>query len=316
MNTCINCKTTQEENNKFCIKCGKNILQLKKTRKNVKKLLLSFLLLSTISLVCYGVYIYHEKTSVKYYGVVVATKLNVRETKDKEAANNLLGFLTLGERVSIIGYEDGWRKIKFNDKFGYVSDDLIWPIGEFKAFQLMVSTALADSAINLSSRAKSELLHCDRTIGAFSYNKDTSNFNRSTNLQLFKADEYSSSILKGQFYQTNASNDKTIPGFAVLLSNLKDKTKEIKIFQTYEHGDYIEMAVNYKAIQGNFKNIFKINKGDFVYINGIGVEMKYDAIGINFADDNLSSKILIPNPKNEWHEEEFIIAEVGFDEGC
>ncbi len=58
-------------------------------------------------------------TSVAAYadtGVITASVLNVRETP----YTNVIGQLSYGQSVTVVGYENGWCRIQYGDKCGYV----------------------------------------------------------------------------------------------------------------------------------------------------------------------------------------------------
>ncbi len=49
-------------------------------------------------------------------GVITADSLNVRQSPN----STVIGKLTYGQNVTVIGYEDGWCRIQYGDKTGYI----------------------------------------------------------------------------------------------------------------------------------------------------------------------------------------------------
>lgn len=93
--------------------------------------------------------------SQAYIGQAVCTakeSVNIREKPDKNGA--VLGALPVGETADVIGYEDGWARIHYQDVEGYVSRDYLIdrhtpdieiPMGDWAAILVNPSHLLPES---------------------------------------------------------------------------------------------------------------------------------------------------------------------------
>ncbi|WP_297637987.1 SH3 domain-containing protein, partial [uncultured Clostridium sp.] len=62
-------------------------------------------------------------TSTSKTGTVTASSLNVRE--NASTGSRVIGSLAKGSKVTVTETKNGWHKIKFGNKTGYVSADYI-----------------------------------------------------------------------------------------------------------------------------------------------------------------------------------------------
>lgn len=60
------------------------------------------------------------------YRVISSSRLNVRKAASTSAA--ILGTFNSGQEIEVISVNNGWAKVKFNGKTGYVSDKYITPL--------------------------------------------------------------------------------------------------------------------------------------------------------------------------------------------
>lgn len=71
----------------------------------------------------YGGPAYAVAAEVMGMGVVTGDSVNVRSEASKDGSK--LGSMSKGDKVTVIGEEDGWYKIQFDGKEGYVSADYV-----------------------------------------------------------------------------------------------------------------------------------------------------------------------------------------------
>ena len=84
----------------------------------IKKTLFKFLLILTVIFSIGVTNIFADST-----GVVTASKLNVR--KGPSTKYSTMGSLYKNKGVTILGESNGWYKIEYNGKYGYVSGSYI-----------------------------------------------------------------------------------------------------------------------------------------------------------------------------------------------
>jgi len=71
--------------------------------------------------------LYAESDPVPDKGKILIQKLNVRA--EPGTKGRIIGVLTKGAQVPILGYEDGWYKVRFNRKTGYIRASKRYIIG-------------------------------------------------------------------------------------------------------------------------------------------------------------------------------------------
>ncbi len=72
-------------------------------------------------------------------GIITASVLNVRETP----SSHVIGQLSYGQNVTIVGYDNGWCQIQYGDKIGYIYGNYVSITLEEKAQE--------ETAVNASS---------------------------------------------------------------------------------------------------------------------------------------------------------------------